>query len=227
MTLAAHTDWLAARRELLAAEKAHTRAADDLARARRCLPRIPITETYRFADTSGEVGLPALFGPHSQLLVYHFMFPPEWEAGCTSCSYWADTLEGLGPHLAARDAALVMTSAAPPPQIAAYKARMGWTTPWLSEVGRDFGRDMGVRFTDEERADGARPYNFGTASFPVNEAPGLSVFAREGEDIFLTYQTFGRGLEQFNAAYGLMDLLPKGRDEGGRGMAWLKRHDDY
>ncbi len=227
MMLTENADWLSARRDLLAAEKAHTRAQDDLAAKRRTLPRLPITKTYRFAAEDRRYGLADLFGPHSQLLVYHFMFPPEWEAGCPSCSFWVDNLEGLRPHLAARDANLVLTSSASTDQISSYQARMGWTIPWLSEVDGDFGRDLGVRFTEAERADGAKIYNFGTSGFPVNEAPGLSAFTKEGDDIFLTYQTFGRGLEIFNAAYGLMDLLPKGRDEDGRGMAWLKRHDDY
>ncbi len=227
MTVMENAAWLAARQDLLAAEKAHKRAGDDLAAARRALPRLAVTKTYRFAAEDRHYVLADLFGPHSQLLVYHFMFPPEWEAGCTSCSFWADNLQGLRPHLAARDANLVFTSLATTEQITAFQSRMGWTIPWLSEKDGTFGRDMGVRFTDADRANGAKPYNFGTSGFPVNEAPGLSVFAKEGEDIFLTYQTFARGLEQFNAAYGLMDLLPKGRDEAGRGMAWLKRHDAY
>lgn len=227
MTTAEHAAWLTARRDLLAAEKAHTRAGDELARARRALPRVPIVADYRFADATGEARLADLFGRHGQLLVYHFMFPAEWDAGCTSCSFWADNLEGLLPHLAARDAALVMTSAAPPDRIAAYRARMGWTTPWYSELTPEFGRDMGVRFTDEARAGGAALYNFGTSGFPVNEAPGLSVFARSDDGVFLTYQSFGRGIESFNAAYALMDLLPRGRDENGRPMGWLRRRDDY
>ncbi|MEX3015798.1 DUF899 domain-containing protein [Gymnodinialimonas hymeniacidonis] len=227
MRVTENTNWLSARHDLLAAEKAHKRASDDLARKRRALPRVPVTRAYRFAAEDRSYVLADLFGPHSQLLVYHFMFPPEWEAGCPSCSFWVDNLEGLRPHLAARDAQLVLTSSASTAQISAYQSRMGWTIPWLSEVDGDFGCDMGVRFTDAERTDGTIAYNFGSSGFPVNEAPGLSVFAKEGEEIFLTYQTFARGLEQFNAAYGLMDLLPKGRDEGGKGMAWLRRRDDY
>ncbi len=219
--------WLEARKALLAEEKALKLASDRLAEARRALPCMAITRDYRFHGAEGEVGLAELFGPHSQLATYHFMYPQNWEVGCKSCSFWADNFEGLVPHLAARDTALVLTSAAPFAQLSAFQARMGWTTPWYSEGDLSFGTDMGVRFTEAERESGRPVYNFGSSGFPVGEAPGLSVFEKEGDQIYLTYQTFARGLEIFNAAYGLMDLLPKGRDEKGQGMAWLRHRDAY
>lgn len=227
-TLTDSAAWRAARLKLLADEKALTREADRLAAARRALPRLRISKSYRFTGPQGGLTLADLFGPRSQLVTYHFMFPDAWEEGCTSCSFWADNMEGIAPHMAARDTALVMTSAAPYPRLAAYRERMGWTTPWVSEADGDFGSDMGARFTPDQLAGGGTPYNFGTSGFPVTEAPGLSVFLRDPDGaIFLTYQAFARGLEAINAAYGMIDLTPRGRDEGDGPMAWLRRRDSY
>lgn len=228
-TIANPSDWAAARTALLTAEKAHTRAADDLARARRELPWLKIETDYRFDGPDGAMSLADLFGPHGQLVIYHFMFAPGWAEGCTSCSFFADNMNGIEPHMAARDTALVMVSAAPYPTLAAYRARMGWTLPWVSEGAEGaFGRDMGVRFSPDQLASGAKIYNFATSGFPVSEAPGISCFTRdEAGAVFLTYQTFARGLEAANGAFRMMDLTAKGRDEGDAPMGWLRRRDQY
>jgi len=156
------------------------------------------------------------------------MFPASWEAGCKSCSFWADGYDGIAPHLAARDVAHVTVSVAPLAKLRAYQARMGWRFKWVSSAGSDFNRDFGVSITPEEIASRTPVYNFGTLPFGVEEAPGVSVFAKNaGGEIFLTYQCFTRGLDALNPAYQLLDLVPKGRDEGGKGMAWLRRRDEY
>jgi predicted dithiol-disulfide oxidoreductase (DUF899 family) len=220
--------WLAARKVLMEREKTHTRERDRLAAARRELPWLLIEKPYRFEGAYGAESLEDLFAGRSQLLVYHFMFPAHWEAGCKSCSFWADGYDGIGVHLAQRDVSFVTFSIAPYPKLRAYQARMGWRFKWVSSAGSDFNRDLGVSFTPEEIASGARLYNFGTVSFGVEEAPGVSVFARSPAGaVFLTYQCFARGLDALNPAYQLLDLVPKGRDEDGEGMAWLRRHDEY
>lgn len=216
--------WLEARHALLNAEKAQTRASDTLAAQRRALPAVRVEADYRFRGPHGEVGLADLFDGKGQLAIYHFMFAPGWEEGCPICSFWADNLDGLAPHLAARDLALVMVSSAPWEALEAYRARMGWRIPWMSSAGSAFNRDLGVTL-----ADGA-DYNFGTGRFPGTEAPGLSLFMRSPDGgVLHVYSTYGRGLEEVNAAYGLLDLAPKGRDEAGLPfpMAWIRRRDSY
>lgn len=226
---ASREDWRDARLRLLEEEKALTRARDRLAEARRALPALRITKDYRFTGPEGELTLPDLFTGRSQLVVYHFMFGPDWEAGCPICSFWADTLDGLVPHLAARDTALTLVSRAPYDRLAAYRRRMGWDIPWVSSLGSDFNHDMGVSFTDEDLARGEQVYNYRKGGFEGSEAPGLSVFRREGATVWHTYSVYARGLDGFNAAYQLLDLTPKGRDEDALPfpMAWLRRHDEY
>ncbi|MBM4385446.1 MAG: DUF899 domain-containing protein [Deltaproteobacteria bacterium] len=220
--------WLNARKALMAQEKAHTRERDRLAEARRALPWLRVEKEYAFDTAGGRESLAQLFEGRSQLLVYHFMFPASWEAGCKSCSFWADGYDGIVPHLAARDVAQVTVSIAPLAKLRAYQARMGWRFKWVSSAGSTFNRDFGVSITPEEIASRAPVYNFGTAPFMVEEAPGISVFAKNAAgEIFLTYQCFTRGLDALNPAYQLLDLVPKGRDEDGKGMAWLKRRDEY
>ncbi len=223
-------DWLEARKALLAAEKEHTRARDALAKARRALPWVKIDKAYRFQGADGPVTLPDLFGPHGQLAIYHFMFGPDWEEGCPSCSFWADNLNGIEPHLAHRDTALVLAGHAPYPKLAAYGARMGWSLPWVSTEGSDFNGDFGVSFTAEQLESGDYSYNYRKAGFGGPEAPGFSAFIK-GEDgaVYHSYSTYGRGLDHFNGAYQLLDLMPKGRDEGGLDdtQAWLRRRDQY
>lgn len=221
-------EWIAARREFLAVEKEFTRRRDEVSRLRRELPRLELDTEYTFEGEGGRVGLADLFAGHGQLLIYHFMFGPGWGEGCPSCSFWADNYDGTGEHLAHRDTSLVAVSSAPLPELLAYRERMGWSFPWYSSAGSSFNHDLGVTFTDDQVAAGAN-YNYGTQTFPGNEAPGISVFAREGERVFLTYQTFSRGLDMLNGTYHMLDLTPKGRDEAELefSMAWLRRHDAY
>lgn len=217
--------WLAERKALLAEEKALTQAREDLARKRRALPWVRIDADYRFDTRQGERGLVDLFGDRGQLIVQHFMMGRDWREGCTSCSFWTDGFEGLTPHLAARDTALVLVSRAPLAAIEAYRSRMGWTLDWVSDTGR-FGADFGTSFENDGQA---HPYNYGSGSFSGEEAPGLSVFSRRGDEVYHSYSTYARGLDMMNAAYHLLDLTPKGRDEAALPwtMAWLQRHDSY
>lgn len=222
--------WLAARRALLDEEIALTRARDRLAEARRALPRVRIATDYRFVGPEGALRLGDLFGPHGQLAVYHFMFGPDWDAGCPICSFWMDSLNGLVPHLAARGVSLVLVSAAPLEKLEAYRDRMGWDLRWVSTGDGRFNRDFGVSFSGDELAPEARIYNYGKAPTPGPEAPGFSTFERDADGaVYHCYSAYARGLEAFNAAYGLLDLMPRGRDEGALPfpMAWLRRRDSY
>ena len=228
--IASRAEWLDARMALLEKEKELTRAKDALAEARRALPRVQVDEDYQFQTNDGSVALGDLFGPHSQLLVDHFMFGADWEEGCPSCSFWADGFDGIDIHLAARDVSFVVISAAPLEKLNAYKARMGWRFNWVSSEGSDFNRDMGVAFTPEEVEAGKMNYNYRDTGFPATEAPGLSVFVKDDAGrVYHTYSVFSRGLDTYNAAYQLLDLVPKGRDEAALpfSMAWLRRRDQY
>ncbi len=223
-------EWLAARVAHLEQEKAFTRQRDELSRQRRDLPWLEITTDYRFDGPSGSVGLADLFEGRGQLLVNHFMFGPGWEEGCPSCSFWADNYSGTEVHLAARDTTLVAISSAPRVELERYQARMGWSFPWYSSAGSSFNADCGVSFGAEQLASGEKLYNYGTQQPFGDESPGMSIFARTDDDrVFLTYQTFSRGLDMLNGAYHMLDLTPKGRDEQDLpyGMAWLHRHDQY
>jgi len=221
--------WLVARRELMAAEKELTRKRDALSEQRRRLPRLEIAADYVFAGPDGNLSLGELFDSRGQLLIYHFMLGPGWVDGCPSCSFWADGYDGIEAHLANRDTTLVTISSARLDEINTYKDRMGWGFPWYSSAGSEFNRDFGVSFTDESIATGHN-YNFGTQTFPGPEAAGISVLARsDSGGVFLTYQTFSRGLDMLNVGYHLLDLTPKGRDEDELdfSMSWLRRHDEY
>lgn len=221
--------WLEARLDHLEAEKAFTRQRDELSRRRRELPWLEITEDYRFTGPDGEVSLLDLFDGRGQLLVYHFMLGPGWDEGCPSCSFWADNYDGTEVHLAARDTTLVAISRGTLPEIDSYKQRMGWGFPWLSSHGSDFNFDMGVSARPSDVEAGTKLYNFGTQEAFGEESAGISIFARQGDRVFLTYQTFARGLDMLNGAYHMLDLTPKGRDEDELPftMAWLQRHDAY
>ncbi len=223
--------WLEARRALLAKEKQLTRERDELARQRRELPWERVEKSYTFDSSRGKVTLADLFGGHSQLLIYHFMFGPEWKEGCPSCSYVSDHLDGAVPHLAARDVSLMMVSRAPLAKIGAFKKRMGWRFPWVSSFGSDFNFDYHVSFTPEQKIDGMVDYNYTLQKFPSDEAPGASVFYKDPStgEIFHTYSTYGRGLDSFLGTYTLLDLVPKGRDEDQLpfSMAWVRYHDRY
>lgn len=221
--------WLAARLAHLDDEKAFTRQRDDLARRRRALPWLEVTEDYRFTGPDGDLGLLDLFDGRGQLLVYHFMLGPGWDEGCPSCSFWADNYDGTEVHLAARDTTLVAISRGTLPEIESYKQRMGWSFPWFSSHGSTFNSDMGVSARQADIDAGVALYNYGTQQAYGEESPGISVFARRDDRVFLTYQTFARGLDMVNGAYHMLDLTPKGRDEDHLPftMAWLRRHDAY
>jgi len=227
-TIGSRDEWLAARLALLGREKELNRLRDELAAQRRKLPWVRIDEPYRFDGPDGPRTLAELFDGRSQLLVYHFMYGPEWDEGCPSCSFWADTYEGLSAHLAARDVTFVCVSRASLDAIDRYRERMGWSFPWFSSGGSDFNLDFGVSFTADDQAAGAT-YNFAPVAHPPEEAPGISAFALHDGEVFHTYSAYSRGLDPLNGAYQLLDLVPKGRDEDGLEwpMAWLRRHDGY
>jgi predicted dithiol-disulfide oxidoreductase (DUF899 family) len=223
--------WVEARKALLAKEKENTRQRDELARQRRQLPWVKVDKNYLFDAPQGKVRLADLFGAHSQLLIYHFMFGPDWAEGCPSCSFVCDHIDGATAHLAARDVSLVMVSRAPLPKIEAFKKRMGWHFPWVSSQANSFNHDFQVYFTPEEKADGDVYYNYTMQPFPSDEAPGASVFYKDPKtgEIFHTYSTFGRGLDTMVGTYVLLDLVPKGRDEDQLpfDMQWVRHHDRY
>jgi len=232
---------LKARLELLAAEKELTRRGDELARRRRALPWVPVEKAYVFDTEDGEKTLPELFAGRAQLLVYHFMFGPEWTEGCPVCSYWADNFDGTTVHLAHRDVTMMAASRAPLARLSAYRRRMGWSFPWVSTGRSDFNYDYAVSLRDipagasqremprgvAQQAPDAR-YNFDKDPF-APEMPGLSAFALEDGRVYHTYSCYARGLDAFNGANQLLDRTPKGRDEDGLPATGvrLRRHDEY
>ena len=225
MSVVAHDDWLAARKELLAKEKQFTRARDELTRQRQALPWEAVEKDYRFEGPAGEETLAGLFDGRSQLLVYHFMFAPEDEVGCKSCSFWADNFNPNVIHLNARDVSFAAVSRAPFEKLEAYRGRMGWDFHWVSSGGTDFNFDYGVSFTPDQQENDV--YNYGSLAPRIADREGLSVFARDEEQIFHTYSAYARGIDLVNTAYNYLDLVPKGRDEGDRGQSWVRRHDEY
>jgi predicted dithiol-disulfide oxidoreductase (DUF899 family) len=223
-------EWLVARKDHLAKEKAFTRLRDQLSQQRRDLPWVKVEKTYCFHGPEGQETLSDLFAGRSQLLVYHFMFGPDWTEGCPSCSYWADNFNGIIVHLQQRDVTMVAISRAPLEQLEAYKQRMGWTFKWVSSCNTDFNYDYHVSFTPEEQATGEMYYNYQMCTFPSSEGPGISAFYRDDTStVYHTYSCYARGLDMVNGAYHLLDLIPKGRDEASLpySMAWLRRHDSY
>jgi predicted dithiol-disulfide oxidoreductase (DUF899 family) len=223
-------EWLAARKELLAAEKEFTRQRDAISAKRRELPWVKVAKNYVFDGPNGKTSLSDLFRGKSQLIIYHFMFGPGWEQGCPSCSYLGDHFGGALVHLNARDVAFSAISRAPMPQIAAFKKRMGWNFPWVSSHQNDFNYDYHVSFSKDEMAAGKVNYNYTMQQFPSDEAPGLSVFYKNAAgEIFHTYSAYGRGLDILLGAYNFLDMTPKGRDEDGLAhtMAWVRHHDRY
>lgn len=222
--------WQTARRELLAKEKEFLKLRDQLSQARRELPWERVATTYEFEGAAGRETLASLFGKHSQLLVYHFMFAPDWEAGCKSCSFWADNFDGVTAHLAQRDVALAAISRAPYATLKAFAARMDWKFKWVSSGNSSFNYDYHVSFRAEDVAAGRAQYNHAPFGGSMTDLPGLSVFFKDTDGtIFHTYSTYARGLDPLNSAYQLLDLVPKGRDEAGlpATMAWVKLHDLY
>jgi predicted dithiol-disulfide oxidoreductase (DUF899 family) len=231
-------EWQAARDELLQEEKELTRRSDELARKRRELPWVPVEKNYRFETEGGTRSLSELFDGRSQLLVYHFMFGPSFDAGCPVCSSIADTLAPQVPHLNARDTTLVLASRGPLEKLLAYRKRMGWRIDWVSSGGSDFNRDLGFLYTEEE----LKPFLEGTIPPTVeqyaemcgtsvvgyvSEGPGLSAYALDDDTVYRTYVSTARGLEPAMAYYGLLDRTAKGRDESDTEPLWLRRHDEY
>jgi predicted dithiol-disulfide oxidoreductase (DUF899 family) len=242
-------EWLAARLELLEAEKEHTRRSDELARRRRELPWVRIDKEYRFETDQGSASLADLFRGRSQLLVYHFMFGPDFKAGCPSCSAIADGFDGFAVHLAHHDVMLWAVSRAPLEKLRAYEKRMGWSFPWASSFGSDFNVDFGVAHTEEDLRTGKAEYNFRTVKWPppppgeesageaaiaagagtdwatfTRERPGLSAFVHEDGAVYHTDSSYARGLDGLWGMYQWLDRAPKGRNESG---IWWRRHDEY
>ena len=225
-----HEAWLAARKALLVKEKEFTRLRDELSRERRALPWERVEQPYRFDGPDGQETLADLFEGQSQLVVYHFMFAPDWEEGCPGCSFWADSFDGLGVHLRHRDLSLVAISRAPLAKIEAFKRRMGWSFKWVSSGGNDFNYDYHVSFTPEVVDAGAAVYNYAKTGTKSSDLPGVSVFYRdEAGNVYHTYSTYARGIDVLNAAYQYLDLAPKGRDEDKLPSpnAWWRHHDRY
>ncbi len=222
--------WASARKELLRKEKELTHLRDEVSRQRRALPWEKVEKNYVFDGPRGKETLADLFGGHSQLIVYHFMFGPGWKEGCPSCSFLADGFDGAAVHLAHRDVTFLAISRATLPEIEAFKKRMGWKFKWVSSFENEFNHDYHVSFTKQEQAKGEVYYNYDMTKFPAEEAPGASVFYKnDAGEIFHTYSSFGRGLDPMITTYNWLDLAPKGRDEDGLAftMAWVRHHDKY
>jgi predicted dithiol-disulfide oxidoreductase (DUF899 family) len=243
-------EWLAARLELLEAEKELTRRSDELARRRQELPWVQIDKKYRFETDEGSASLADLFRGRSQLLVYHFMFGPDYTAGCPACSAIADGFNGFVVHLENHDVAMIAISRAPLDKLQAFRRQMGWTFPWASSFGSDFNFDFSVGFTEEQQREGGIEYNYQreapVAEIPsrstpdgptifaamtgtdvatyTRERPGMSAFAMEDGVVYHTYSTYARGLDGLWGMYQWLDRAPKGRNETG---VWWRRHDEY
>ena len=247
-------EWLAAREELLKREKEHTRHGDEIARLRRDLPWVPLEKEYRLETDDGEKSLAELFDGRSQLLVYHFMFGPSYQAGCPVNSSIADSIDGVVPHLHARDATFLLVSQAPLEKLQPYKRRMGWSIPWVSSSRSDFNVDLGFSQTEEQSREAVAhmragmPYDvvggLTEGAFPpivehnarstgtdvvgyLTESPGFSTFVRDGDAVYHAYSTTWRGLEFLMTYYPILDHAPKGRDEGAEWQLWIRRHDEY
>jgi len=223
-------EWLAARKQLLAKEKEFTRMRDEVSRLRREMPWEKVEKQYVFEGTKGKETLADLFDGRGQLLVYHFMLGPGWEQGCPSCSFLADSFDGITIHIAQRDTSFVAVSRATLPEIGAFKKRMGWKFKWVSSNGNDFNYDYKVSFSKDDIASGKPIYNYETIPFPSEEGPGASAFIKKGGEIFHTYSTYSRGLDILVPMYNWIDMTAKGRDETGmkpHAMAWVRHHDRY
>jgi predicted dithiol-disulfide oxidoreductase (DUF899 family) len=221
-------DWLAARKALLTKEKKFTRLGDQLSKERRQLPWVKVDKDYVFDGPQGTETLSELFDSRSQLIVYHFMFSPDWDAGCKHCSFWADNFDRIIVHLNHRDVTMVAASRAPYGKLETYKKRMGWNFKWVSSGNTDFNFDHYVSFTPEEEAKKKAFFNYKIQDPESSDREGASVFFKDAKgNVFHTYSTYARGIDMFNAAYHYLDLVPKGRDEGKSGPSWLCRHDEY
>src|SRR5262245_32487656 len=229
-TIVSRDEWVEARKALLAKEKEFTKVRDELSSQRRSLPWERVEKEYTFEGPNGRETLAQLFGERHQLIVYHFMFGPDWEEPCKSCSFWADNFDRIVVHLNQRDATMVAVSRAPLAKLEAYRKRLGWTFKWVSSLGSDFNRDYHVSFTPDDVAKGNYVYNYARQDSSMEERPGISVFYRDPQGtIFHTYSCYARGLDMLNVAYHWLDLVPKGRDEAGLPwpMAWVRLRDEY
>jgi predicted dithiol-disulfide oxidoreductase (DUF899 family) len=224
-----HEDWIAARKVLLAKEKAFTRAKDELTRTRQALPWERVEKSYVFQAPDGTESLADLFAGRSQLVVYHFMFGPEMRSGCKHCSFWADHYDGAALHLPHRDVSFVVVSRAPLVQLEPFKRRMGWRFKWVSSGDGDFNYDFGASFTQDQVTGGAMFYNYETTDAGGRDREGLSVFYRDAQGgLYHTYSCYARGIESLNGTYHFLDLVPKGRDEDPDDpQAWVRHHDRY
>ena len=224
-------EWTAARLALLTREKQLTQLQDTISAERRELPWVKVDKAYLFDTLDGQKSLAELFAGRSQLLVYHFMFGPDWDAGCVGCSFLADHLDGANLHLAQHDLTVVAVSRAPLGKLQAYRERMGWRFPWVSSAASDFNFDFAVSFRKEDLERGTAAYNFGTIVASMDENPGVSVFFKADDGtVFHTYSAYARGDERSLGAYMFLDFTPKGRNETGPHynlMDWVKRHDEY
>ena len=223
-------EWTAARQALLAKEKEFTRLRDELSRERRALPWMRIEKSYAFDTPAGRKSLTELFDGRRQLVVYHFMFAPDWQVPCKSCSFWADNFNGIVSHLHQRDVTMLAISRAPLAKLEAFKQRIGWSFPWISSDDGDFNFDLGVSFRPQDLAAGEVDYNFRRLKTSMSDLPGISVFYRDDDGtVFRTYSCYSRGVDMMNTAYHYLDLTPKGRDEDGlpRNQAWVRFHDEY
>jgi predicted dithiol-disulfide oxidoreductase (DUF899 family) len=234
-------EWAAAREELLAREKEHTRLGDELARQRRALPWVRVEKEYRFDTDDGTRALAELFDGRSQLLVYHFMFGPSYQAGCTTCSSIADGVNGVVSHLNARDVTMLFVSQAPLEKLQAYKRRMGWSFPWVSSANSEFNVDLGFSSSEEQTREWVAPMleqlppiagrNASESGTDVvgylTESQGFSAFVRDDGAVYHTYSTGARGVEFLMGYYGILDRAPKDRDEGDGFQLWIRRHDEY
>ncbi|MDW5264128.1 MULTISPECIES: thioredoxin family protein [Acidobacteriaceae] len=228
--IVSNAEWLEARKAFLVKEKAFTHQRDELSRQRQELPWVKVEKNYVFDGPNGKETLADLFGGHSQLIVYHFMFGPEWAEGCPSCSLLADSIDGSVIHLGDRDVTLLAVSRAPLSKIEAFKKRMGWHFKWVSSNATDFNYDYNVSFTKEKVEKGDVYYNFARGFFPSEEGPGVSVFYKDAAgDIFHTYSAYARGGDILINTYNYLDLAPKGRDEDSFAftMSWVRHHDRY
>jgi predicted dithiol-disulfide oxidoreductase (DUF899 family) len=229
--IVSHEQWIDARKQLLAKEKEFTRARDALSQQRRALPWERVDKNYLFTGADGTLTLGDLFAGKSQLIVYHFMFDPSWDAGCKSCSFWADNFNGIAAHLKHRDITFVAVSRAPYSKLDAYRKRMGWSFRWVSSFDSDFNYDYGVSFTPEQVAKDDAIYNYRSGKLFGPESVGISVFLQDADGAVVhTYSCYSRGVDMMNGAYHYIDLTPLGRNEGGQGknpQAWVRRHDEY
>jgi predicted dithiol-disulfide oxidoreductase (DUF899 family) len=223
-----HREWIEARKELLKKEKEFTRLRDQLSQWRRDLPWERVEKSYVFEGPSGKESLSDLFDGRSQLVVYHFMFDPDWDAGCPHCSHWADNFDRVIVHLNQRDATMIAVSRAPYSKLVVYERRMGWSFKWASSFGSDFNFDYQASFTPSQLAEKRAFYNFTEEDPGISEREGVSIFYKDRKgDIFHTYSTYARGIDMMNVDYQYLDLVPKGRDENGKGPFWVRRHDEY